>query len=191
MSSPQNPPPQPPVWQPATPPHVPAQRGDALARWFAAVGVVFGVAGLAIAFWSVAMRGEAVAKPGGSSTAPTAVDETFSTEEIAAAKLKICEAHEFVSAAVANANAPRDSGGDEALANAYVALSQNSLSSGAAYLQNQLDDAVPSELREMVELLIQKYLRVAVGGAGGGGDQYISDVAEANTTSTEVKRLCQ
>lgn len=191
MSTPQYPAPQQPQWQPApgTQPVVGGRR-DSFARWLGVIGVLVGVAGLGVATWSVATRPDVSALQS-TETSTTADEESFSPEEVAAAKQRICEASDLVAAAVSNSNVARDPNGDPGLINANVALSQIAFLAGASYMQNQLDPAAPPELRDMVEVLIEKYMRAVVGGAGGGNESFDRDVAEADVAAQEVQHLCQ
>lgn len=191
MAVPSNPGSPPPPWPPQAagiPPTSP--RRDIAARWLAAIGVLVGVAGLCVGVIAISVTPRQTDAT--SDVDPSASQvAAFTPEEVAAAKAKLCAAHKFVSDSVSNANAFRETNGDPGLENAYVAIANVSLVGGAAYLERHLDPAAPAEIQEMVELLIDKYLTVAVGGVGGGNPQYESDIAEANVTSKEVERLCQ
>lgn len=119
------------------------------------------------------------------------VEPSFTPQEISEAESKICEAHKFVSAAVRNANNPPDPGTDAGLARANIAVALVSLIAASDYLRDHLDPAVPDDLRQTVELLVEKWSRAVIGGVGGGGPTYEQDVAEANVASEEVRNLCQ
>lgn len=173
-------------WQPSAP-SAPAliSRRDIGARWIGIIGVVVGVVGLSVAVWAVAQIRQA---PMVSNSDARAVE--YSDDEVLAAKQQICEASRLVANAVGNSGAPVNPDDDVALRNANVALSQVAFLAGATYLENRLNSAAPAELRETVEVQIERYLRAVVGGASGGGPTYETDVAEADVAAEEVNLLC-
>lgn len=191
MSTPQHPfPQQQPSWQPGPglPQHV-VQR-DSSARRLALVGVSVGLAGVCVGIWSLLSRPDTAQvqsnTPGSAVEAPA-----FTSAEIVAAKEQICEAHELTSNSVKFANNPPDPGDDLGLRKGNIALAQLSLVSGAVYMQNQIEPALAPELKEAVDLLIEKWLFAANEGIGGGSATYDQDVLEANVASEEVENLCR
>lgn len=151
-----------------------------------------GAIGLVMAIWSIVVAtGESGQISNLNEPATNSVNAMYSAEQIAAAKKQICEAHELAWNSVTFANNPPDPGDDLGLKKGNVALAQLSLVSGAAYLENQLDPALSSEIREAVELVIEKWLFAAVEAIGGGSPTYEQDVVQANVASEEVKNLCQ
>jgi hypothetical protein len=177
-------------WPPPTPSQPPwAQAAPAprsgSARWPAFVGIAIALIALGVAISSWFRPPEN--KPPSSTPAPT-----FSAQQVADAKAKVCAAYDRIHHAVL-ANTGRNGGTDPASVLGLAANARIALYDGGQYLTKVLaqQPATPTELGTAVRALVDAYQELAV--------NYMAEATDADnqsafqtleTTGSKVAGMC-
>lgn len=165
----------PPPWAPA------ASRPS---RWlaFVSIGIALVSVGIAIGAWFRPLpKNEPPAAP------------TYSSQQVADAKAKVCAAYRVVRKALA-ATGSRDGGTDPTATLAVATSSRQALAVGSQYLSSKLDEAPATavDLANAVHKLAGLYREIAI--------NYLAEVDEADIEplrraaeqpSLDIDRLCQ
>lgn len=114
---------------------------------------------------------------------------TFTNQQVADAKAKVCSAFEKVRSSV-SLQTGANSGADPAMTQAVAANARLSLATGAYYLQTRLDPATPQPLATAIRSFSDLLLDLAENAlAGSTSDQSLEQQGEAQIA--QLKEMCK
>lgn len=149
-------------------------------RWATVALAVIAIAATAVAVWAL-MR-----PPSDSASAP-------STQEVADAKARACEAYVKVRTAVA-LQTQAEVGTDPVAAQAVAANARLAMSVGSQHLVDNLSPAVPTELAGLLRTLATDLQNLTINALAGTADTEEGQVArlkDLEANSTKIVELCK
>lgn len=179
MSNVLPPPPVPPQWQFTGP-----SRPNQPSRWLA-------IASLALALVATGVAIGAWFRPLPSHPAPAA--STYSSQQVAEAKSKVCAAYSKVHKAI-KASSARDIGNDPTAQLAFALNGRQALLAGSEYLRTILADApaAPKELAATIRKLTDVFQELTVNYLNGLPDSEMEPTLRAGDEATlTIEGLCR